>query len=66
MTLIESTAEQLVNDFSTFIVPSDSIKHIAAKNVIVHLNKLIKVYKDNKIMNDLPNLQLEYIKQAYK
>lgn len=66
MTLIQSTSEQLVNDFCTFILPSDSIKFIAAKNAIVHLNKLIDFCNYHNIKNDLYKEQLNYIKEHYK
>ena len=66
MTLIESTSEQLIKDFSTFVVPSDSIKHIAVKNVIVHLNKVIDLKKYNHIKYELEEQQLDYLKEKYK
>jgi hypothetical protein len=65
MTLIQSTSEQLINDFCTFILPNGD-KHIAAKNAIIHLNKLIQFCNVNKIKNELLQQQLDYIKENYK
>ena len=66
MTLVESTSEQLIKDFTTFILPSDMIKYVSSKNVIVHLNKLILFCKNNKLKSELQEQQLQYIKEKYK
>ena len=65
MTLVESTSEQLIKDFATFVASPEQTKFFAARSVIVHLNKMKKFYEIHSLNTDLIKQQTEYITKNY-
>ena len=62
MTLIESTSEQLIKDFSIFVADDKTTKYFAGKCALVHLEKLRKFYSINSLKTDMIEKQIKYIK----
>lgn len=65
MTLIQSTSEQLIKEFATFVASPEQTRFFAAKSVVVHLEKLKKVYELHSLNTELITQQLEYITKNY-